>query len=73
MMGDWKKFQRQTRGKPHLSSSRRLLSFFCSAAILTSLTARAPYVESLMVRYAAVAALTGPHWTDTSVLDFGLR
>jgi hypothetical protein len=47
--------------------------YFCSTAILTSLTAQAPYVESLMIRYVAVAALTGPHWIDTSVLDFGLR
>ena len=47
--------------------------YFCSTAILTTLAAQAPYVESLMIRYVAVAALAGPRWIDTSVLDFGLR
>jgi len=58
---------------PHLSWSGRLLTLFFSKPILTCLAAQAPYVESVIVYYGAVAALPRAEWIDTSVLDFGLR
>ena len=47
--------------------------YWCSMATLAHLVPQAPYVEPVVVTYSAAAALSGPEWIDTSVLDFALR